>query len=168
MPIDITVEDGSIVEDANSYINVDDVREFAANRGVALPESDDDVAILILKAMDYLEGFRDQFQGTRTEGREQALQWPRADVQIDGFDVDDDEIPVELRNCVAQLCMEQYANGLNLTPTVGAFVTEEKVGPITVKYSEMVRTMGLPVIASIQAWLDALTGLSATIKTIRV
>ena len=80
----LIVEDGSIVENANSYVSVDDARTFASLRGVTLPASDAEVEVLLIKATDFIEAQRLRFQGSKVN-QDQALQWPRTGVYVDGF-----------------------------------------------------------------------------------
>jgi hypothetical protein len=131
----LIVEDGTGVAGANSYATAATVRAYAAARGVVLPATDPALEPLVLVGMDYLEGLRSRFQGTKTDPA-QALQWPRYGVVIDGTDYSADAIPPELIGALSRLCMAQ-SEGANLAPTgTGGFVVEETVGPITTKYSD--------------------------------
>ena len=109
----LIVEDGSIVENANSYVSVDDARTFASLRGVTLPASDAEVEVLLIKATDFIEAQRLRFQGSKVN-QDQALQWPRTGVYVDGFEVASDSIPYELRN--AQILLAIEAQEANLQP----------------------------------------------------
>jgi hypothetical protein len=98
MAIVITVEDGSNVADANSFVTLAEVRAYAAQRGVTLSVTDDDVAIQLIKSKDYLESFAMRYQGEiANEG--QSLQWPRIDVYLYGSETafPSNAIPKELK-----------------------------------------------------------------------
>jgi hypothetical protein len=134
--IDIIVEDGSIVANANSYTELAFVKSFAANRGVTLIDADDEkTKAKMILAMDYIESFGSKFLGSPTS-LAQSLSWPRSNVRMNCEDFPNNEIPSQLPRAQAQLVIEQ-ANGVVIMPTVsGAFVTKEKVGPIETEYSE--------------------------------
>jgi len=74
--VELTVEDGSIVTGANSYVSLAAARSYAAARGATVPAADADLEVMIIKAMDYLESHRDQFLGDSVE-RDQPLSFPR-------------------------------------------------------------------------------------------
>ena len=78
MAITITIEDGSNVANANSFVTLVEARSYAEARGVALPVADDSLAVMLIKACDYLEAQANRYQGEiANEG--QSLQWPRID-----------------------------------------------------------------------------------------
>ena len=134
MTVVIVVEDGAIVPGANSYNTLVEIREYAANRGAELPVDDEAVKSFMVQATDYTEAKRDRLAGNKVE-KAQPLQWPRYNVTVDGFTVDSDEIPAELKSAHAQLVIELSAD-IEIMPTsTGSLITEEKVGSITTKYS---------------------------------
>lgn len=131
----LIVEDGSIVANANSYVSLQEARDYANARGVTLPAVDSDLEVLLIKAKDYTESKRTQYQGSKVSAI-QSLQFPRYGVVVDGFEVEPTSIPIDLKNAQMQLAIELNA-GTDIMPTFsGASVTEETVGPITTKYSD--------------------------------
>lgn len=88
----LTVEDGSIVTGANSYVTLAAARSYAAARGATVPVADADLEVMVIKAMDYLESHRDQFLGDSVE-RDQPLSFPRSGVVIEGWEWSKTEIP---------------------------------------------------------------------------
>lgn len=124
----IIVEDGTGVANANSYISEADLTTFATARGVTLTTSTE---TLLIKAMDYIEAF--SFKGIKKE-RDQALQWPRLEVYIDGYYWDSDEIPQELKDalCHTAIAIDQSNDPLQDMPRQ---TVAEKVGEIEVHYS---------------------------------
>lgn len=88
----IVVEDGTGVANANSYVSEADLTAYATSRGITLTGDEEE---LLIKAMDYIESL--SYIGIRWT-RDQALQWPRVDVLIDGYYQDVDDIPRELKN----------------------------------------------------------------------
>ena len=112
----LVVETGDGIDGANSYVTLDELRTYASSRGVTLSTDDNTVEIDSTKAMDYLETFRSKFQGVKTDS-DNPLQFPRKSVYIDNVLVDDDHIPIELKNAQCQLVVEIH-NGIDLQPSV--------------------------------------------------
>lgn len=166
MAITIIVEDGSGVSGANSYVDLDTARAYAADRGRVLPVDDEAAKALIIRSMDYLESFRAKFQGSKTLASN-PLSWPRQCVVLDGEDWPDDEIPSLLTAAQNQIIIE--AASTELMPTVtGAFVTREKVGPIETEYSAAVSTSGQPSMPAVDALLEPLLSVgSFRLRTVR-
>jgi len=133
----LTVEDGSGVTGANSYISVTDARAYAAARGLTLPAADGDVEVLLTKGLDYIEALRGDFQGVKVLST-QALQWPRYGVIVDGYDVESDEIPEEIPRAQAQLACDCYArtDAALMVNSEGKEVLRERVeGAVEVQYA---------------------------------
>ena len=144
MTMTLVVEDGTLIEGANTYLSLDDVRAYALARGTTLTSNDTKLTTYVVQAMDYLESFADEFKGTKTSS-DQSLQWPRTDVVIDGSDYPDDEIPIAVKHALGRLIMD-ISSGIVLMPTVegGPFVTEEQIGTIRTAYSQTIGTSGKP------------------------
>jgi hypothetical protein len=168
----LVVEDGTGVADANSYIDLDDLEAYAAERGLTIATTDADNEVFILRAMDYIEAR--PFQGKKYLA-DQALQWPRDLVYIDGYLIGVDVIPANLKKAVSQLVIEQVS-GVSLYPeaktstTVGN-ITRETVGPLTTEYSAMGTVASTSPIkfASVELFLKPLlSGCGNALQTIRV
>ena len=125
----LVVEDGSKVTGANTYITLAEFKAWADARGVNY-SSDGHVTENILRAMDYIEELL--FIGVK-ETRDQALQWPRVDVVIDGYALDVGEIPKELKNATYEL-VKAIIDGDNKLNPVERQVTKEKVDSLEVTY----------------------------------
>lgn len=126
----LIVEDGSEVSGANSYVSVDNFIAWADARGVtypALPE----LQQKILRAMDYIESL--SFVGQKNTDT-QALQWPRAYVTIDGYSVESDEIPTELKVAVYEATKIEIDGDSKLTASERETI-KEKIGDIEVTYA---------------------------------
>lgn len=136
MAIVITVEDGSNVPNANSYLSVAQTREYAEYRGVELSADDDAVAAQIIVGMDYIEALECQFQGSRTYD-DQSLSWPRTDVYINCKALANNVIPTQLKGALAQLVMAQES-GIDILPNSSSddFITSAKVGPLSVTLAD--------------------------------
>lgn len=173
MAITIIVEDGSNVPDANSYDSVAGIRTYLTNRGITLPGSDDEVAAMMIKGMDYIEAKACEFMGKITYPT-QVLQWPRKCVEIDCQPFPENDIPKQLKGALAQLVIALNA-GVDIMPNVSAtdYILEDTVGPITTKYSDLsqVGTGALqPTLPAVTALLTVLYGCcdgSKTLRTVR-
>ena len=173
MAITITVEDGSNVANANSFVTIAEARSYAVERGVSLSATDDDVAVQIIKAKDYLESFANRYQG-EIANEDQSLQWPRIDVYISGSEnaFPSNAIPKQLKSaqCATVLAINE---GVDIMPNYSAsnFVTEETVGPITTKYADPTKVGIVPTLTAVDSLLTPLFGSTATglaIRTTRV
>jgi len=145
----IIVEDGSIVEGANSYVSEAQLTTYASDRGITLTA---DADVLLIRAMDYIESLG--YKGVKSY-RSQPLQWPRRGVYIDGYYVDSDVIPNELKNGLMQtaIAMDQGFDPLAVQ-TQG--IKSETVDVISVTYMD--GSSSSPIIRQINAALYKLLG----------
>lgn len=136
MSINIIVEDGTDVANANSYETLANARLYALNRGVVLSSDDDILASQMINAFDWLEAKGCKYQGIPTNYN-QSSQWPRTGVFLNGYEIADDVIPKQLKSAQIQLTMA-LSSGVEISPIVeaGEYVVEEKVGPLTTKYAD--------------------------------
>lgn len=142
----ITVETGSGTNAAaNSYASVAELRAYALARGAALPDDDLQCEALLLKAMARMEGL--DYKGQRST-RDQPLDWPRHDVEIDEFWYPSTILPAPLKQ--AQLAFAVAANSMDLLPATPANtagpVISETVGPITTTYANIGATRRTPIV----------------------
>ena len=167
----LIIENGTIVAGANSYVSITEAKAYASARALSLPTLDADIEPLLISAMDYLESKRAQYQGTKTNPANQALQWPRTGVYIDCVEIASDVIPKELKDAQCRLACEQFA-GVDIMPTkTGPFVTEETVGPLTTKYDASQGTGTIPDMTAVDVLLAPLfsqCGQGFTLRTVRV
>jgi hypothetical protein len=164
----LTIEDGSGVAGANSYIDVATARTYAVARGLTLPAADGDVEALLIKAMDFIEAYRGDFQGIKTSATN-PLQWPRTGVTLDGYPLAADSIPQVLKDAQAQLAVE--AQNADLMPTgTGREVVMERVDVVQVQYAESGNTNPQPIFTKAEALLKPLfkSGLFGSLRSLRV
>lgn len=130
----IIVEDfTNTVRNANSYVSVEQAREFLNNRDV---ESDDeDISRFLLKAMDFIESFEGRFKGSRLDST-QPLAFPRV-VGWNG------SVPrlLATNNLIRAVlhCVEILASGSDLLPLKlnrEDFVTKKKLDVLEKQYSD--------------------------------
>lgn len=136
----ITVEDGTVVANANSYVSVAEWKAWAEPRGITMPADDADIEPWLIKAFDYIELLRDRYKGeTTTSG--QALSWPRSCVYYEGSEIDENSIPARLKQAQIQLAIYS-SRGIELSPINegvrggSQFLIKQKLGPIEREYSE--------------------------------
>lgn len=128
----LTVEDGTMVSGANSYVSDAEYVAYAAARGKTIGSDEATREIELIKAMDFIESHRDKFKGIKRT-QDQALQWPRYNVAIDGYTIENDVIPDELKN--AQMEAGMYLNSAELLRTGSVQdVQREKLGQLEVSY----------------------------------
>lgn len=126
----IIVEDGSNVANANSYVTTAELDAFASARNVNIPSPDREFHLI--GAMDYFEQL--SFIGIKAN-KTQALQWPRVSAYIDGYPVNGDEIPKEVKNAQMQIALSIHL-GYSPTAVIEPAVKREKVGDLEVEYAD--------------------------------
>lgn len=156
----LIVEDGTGSNTAaNSYQSVLQLREWAQLRGVDITAlTDAECEVLLIKAMDYIEGKRSRFQGTKSN-TDQPLQWPRQDVWMGSLPVGSDSIPRELRYAQLALAIEARDNDLQpnrLPSDKGAVIREKVEGAVEVAYDKQNRAGLVPVFAKADSLLKPL------------
>lgn len=126
----IVVETGSgLNQSANSYVSEAELQQYASDRGLTIQGTE---TVLLIKAMDYLESLH--YIGTKYRD-DQPLQWPRADVVIDGFGQNANVIPVELKRGQMAVAMA-IDEGNGPLEVVERGVKMEKVDVISVEYQD--------------------------------
>jgi hypothetical protein len=133
----LEVEDGTGKATAESFISVTDASTYHTARGNAAwaaLASDTVREQCLRKATDYMEQvYRSRWQGCRV-GETQALSWPRYDIEVEGYAIDSDEVPTEVKYACAELALK--AATADLSPDLTQGVTREKVGQIEVEYDK--------------------------------
>ena len=162
----LIVETGSGAATSESYISVANADAYLAARGSTLwatiQTAEKEQALR--RATDYM---RQAYNG-RWKGLQpfiaQALDWPRYGVIVNGWYVPDRAVPVDVANACAEFAF-RAAFG-DLSPDVGAQVTSETVGPISVSYAVGARqTMAFKAIDNLLA--KYLTGGLGSIPVVR-
>ncbi len=171
----LVIEDGTQVAGANSYVTAAEAKAFAAARGVtSFPTVDAEVETLLTLAIDYLEAKRSEYRGTKTSVS-QSLQYPRIGSTVDGLEIANNVIPIELKNAQMQLAIEANEYGDLAPSSDGYAIAVEKIDAIEVQYAAGGRLSGTSLPAEmnfpkVDAWLEALVsnGFSNFMSTFRV
>jgi hypothetical protein len=165
----IVVEDGTGKADANSYGTLAEAYDYHAARGnsewtdtPASPADPDQEAALV-RATSYIDGrYGSRFPGVKKNGRAQALAWPREDaIDNDGFDIEDDEVPSEVKKATFEAALRELASPGSLNPDVVMTdrVKSEKVDVIAIEYaSSSSAEDSIPVVNAIDDLLAVLVG----------
>jgi len=123
----IIVETGNNTSGANSYLSVADVIQYAKDRQYTFQTS---VSVLIIKAMDYIETL--SYKGSKLT-RDQGLQWPRYNVIIDGYYLDSNIIPNDLKKGLAE-CIIAIDQGNDPMQNIPVQVLRQKVDTLEIEY----------------------------------
>jgi hypothetical protein len=126
-----TVEDGTGVAEANSYVELAFAEDYFTDRGnAAWTGADSAKQAALIQATDYIEGrFGRRFIGEMASTT-QGLSWPRTDT-----DFEETEIPVKLQRATCEYAVRALTAALAPDPTVDAsgvsvVNTRKKLGPL--------------------------------------
>lgn len=114
----LTVEDGTGLAAADSYISLTDATTYATAMGLDWSGDDASKESALRRAAKWLDGrYGAYFPGTRTQGRSQALQWPRRDAyDRDGNLIEG--VPQEIKDAVMQAASREATSPGGLSPDV--------------------------------------------------
>jgi hypothetical protein len=135
MGINFTVEDGSGLAAATSYISVEDADQYHEDRGNADWAGVDAVKqSALIKATQYLDAHYLWATG-RKATKAQALGWPRLFAEdADGYTIESTEVPTVVGHAAAELA-RQVILGTDLQPTETRRTSSETVfGAVAVTY----------------------------------
>ncbi len=153
----LIIEDGSLsTPSANTYATANYVTTFCGNLGLsewaegyrAVWES------AVLRAMAYIDGRN--FRGIKADYDENVLKWPRTNAyDEDGYAIDDDEIPENLKRGLARASYEEYKDPgiLQRSLTKDDFTTSETIGPISTSFQQ---GKASTIFTAIEAYLEGL------------
>lgn len=166
----LTVEDGTGLADADAFVSVADCTAYCEAQGLTdwtgaarSPAEDDEAAIR--RATTWLSSSF-TWGGSRTNGRDQALSFPRIDLTDAGDeDVASDEVPVEIVQacCIAAAYERTNPGGLSPTVTLGGRVKAKRVGPLGKEYfaAPMTAEAMRPVLTQVRDMVSGLMGTSS-------
>ena len=108
----LIVENGSVVERADSFISLVDARVTALKYGITLPADDGEAEVTIRKAYLLLLQEEKTLQGKRVSANQTGI-FPREGVKLNCFDLDENLIPNEVK--LAQLyAVEAIQSGASI------------------------------------------------------
>jgi len=131
----LIIETGTGAANSQAYASAASYVTWAtAYYGSAPTDTTAEIEGAILRSVGYLNTLK--WHGARTNGRSQALAWPRSGVtDCEGNEIASDEIPAELIQAQHILTHAELASPGILSPSGGlAVVKREKVDVIEVEY----------------------------------
>lgn len=130
-------ETGAGSADAESYASVALADARCASLGLTawagLAETDKEIALR--RAMQFMATYRTRWAGRRVY-QQQALDWPRYNVVVDGFAVSSATVPVDVVNACIDLAV-RAGSGEDLLPdldTGSNAIKKDKTGPLETEY----------------------------------
>jgi hypothetical protein len=136
----LIVEDGTGLEDADSYVSVADFKAYCDARGTSYAgKTDEQIEQALRRATSYIDAvYGGQFLGTPRRFRSQALQWPR----VDGYDtnageyIDFESVPREVEAATNEATIRELASPGALNPDLkrGGAIKSVKAGSVAVEY----------------------------------
>lgn len=174
MSLVLTVEDGSGVAGANTYISLADAElYFEANAHATVWDAATDAAknAALVHATRILDN-QVQWNGYKTDSG-QPLQWPRQQVpdpdDAEGYSLDDATVPQWLKDAVCEEAQLLLA-GARETDAQGAGVSEFSLdGVLSVKFSSSTATEPIPdFLTAILSKYGRVSMGAATVKLTRV
>lgn len=92
----LIVEDGSVVEGANTFLSLSDARSLANDYGLTISDSDPDASIQLRQAYLALINHEQQLQGQRVSADQTGI-YPRSGVEKNCFELASNVIPLEVK-----------------------------------------------------------------------
>lgn len=138
----LTVEDGTGVPEADSYLEIADIAAYATKRGLSFSTADAPAAeAAARRAATWLDAtYRDRLPGVRLAGRGQGLEWPRkAAVDSYGTELPSDEVPSEWIYAFCEVAVRELAQPGSLSPDVVIGRVKKSVsisGAVSVTYAD--------------------------------
>jgi hypothetical protein len=112
----LIIEDGSIVDGANSFVTAAQMAAYAALREITIPAATATQEAHLILAMDYIIGREQRMKGQRvTEA--QPLPYPRYNVRFNGYYITGTHIPIELKNAQIELAIQVGNSELLISET---------------------------------------------------
>ncbi len=160
----LIVEDGTGLEDADSFVTLEEVRAFAQSRGATVSDDDTVLEPLVRSAHDYLLSVEGRFQGNRAVAG-QSLPFPRCGVQLFGVDLETDVIPRCVKSAACQLVLETLDP---MASSDGRVVLSETVGPISTTYGNPGVGGTAPILPRVDTFLTPVFSTGSFLSTRRV
>jgi len=157
MSVTVTVEDGTGVSGANSYLSTADFEAYADARLYSYGANQDAIASALIRATAWIDAtYRSRWPGVRTFGAMQSLLWPRkAGSNVNGSFVPDrwtttvtdaegipiatNEIPKVLKDALAEAAYRELNSPGSLAPDLerGGAIQSLQAGSVEIVYSSV-------------------------------
>jgi hypothetical protein len=179
--VTVTVEDGTGVANANSYISEADFTTYAEQHGWDLtPYETDAIAAAIIRAAQAIDtGYRARFPGVQTYEAAQAMEWPRKAGYVHpvqgtfvayapatlllgtGWPVAIDAVPALLKQAQNEGAWRELQQPGALQPDLerGGGIKAMSAGSVSITYGD--GAPGGTVFSAVESLMDALLGASS-------
>lgn len=121
----LIVETGAGAYDSETYASTDTAAAYADANGLTFVITGDDLTLAeqaLRRGTKWLDAyFRDRFPGWKTNGRNQALEWPRTGAYDNATlpqTIGQNEIPIEIINACIEAAIREKATPGYLSPDV--------------------------------------------------
>lgn len=159
----LTVETGEGLADADSLVELADVRAFATARGKTLDAEDAVVEAQIRNAHDFLMQTEPRLRGTRTV-ETQSLPFPRQDLVVRDIELADDEVPADVKTAMCLLVLGmQDIDPFPIRETRN--IVQETIGPIQTTYRNVSSS---PLFPQVEAYLAPFYTSAGILRSLRV
>ncbi len=150
----LIVEDGSIVANANSYVDDNEAQLIADNLGLSLPTDINEREKVLKQGTWYLED--KCYKGQRVS-YVQVLSFPRSGVHLNGFKLALDAIPQEIKNAQVAAASGYSEGAITATVNDGKNIQKEKIDVLEVTYFDNGKTDSGVKITFADQWASRLT-----------
>ena len=162
----IVVENGTGLDNAESYVSVAEADARLANLGYTTwaPLQTVEKEQALRRATNYMvQEFRSKWKGARLLST-QILDWPRSDVYVDDILIASTIVPLEVKNTNIDLAIKAAAGDLN--PDTTQRVIREKIGPLEQEFSASgpSRSIFRAAWMSLAPYLDSYAGSNQVIR----
>ena len=110
----LVIETGTGNVDADSYVSRQAFLDYCIDLYGQVVDDDASADTSLRRAASYMDSLA--WKGTKTNGRNQALAWPRSGVVCDGETIPDDEIPREVKSAQFEFARAELAAPGVLSP----------------------------------------------------
>ncbi|BAQ18316.1 DnaT-like ssDNA-binding protein [Methyloceanibacter caenitepidi] len=134
----LEVEDGTGKSNADAFDALANVKTYWDAKGTDYSSYDDDAIEQAIRRSTSILSNSYTWKGTRVNGRDQALAWPRYGVEdSEGWYVPATEVPKEVKEATAEIALRELVSPGSMTPdvTLSDKVKREKVGSLEVEYA---------------------------------
>lgn len=134
----LIVEDKTGLENANVYVSVEDFKTFAELNGIELDQTDDELAVFLVKATNFIDSFEQQMVGKRLNPT-QGLAFPRTHKSACNGSALKHLYDMQSLTKAVMYAVEAQVLGFSLLPTAinkTDIVKKEKIDVLEVQYAE--------------------------------
>ncbi len=131
----LIIEDGSQVDNANSFASDEEYKAYASLRGLAIAVTQPERESNLIAGMDYLKASECNMQGVRASST-QALLYPRKGVMMYGYDLATNAIPDELKFAQMEAAAYSTSNTLLHNTASTSNIKSKQIDTMKTEYFE--------------------------------